>query len=250
MKQKVTAALFALMLVPVPSFADSPSTDDMKTLIPPQAINTAELTSGNKTVNADAIFGRQPLIVGEGMFIDINGMKGIYMGPNKSRFHAIGFVGQPNEASISLDTIALDIGTTVSGIDVGVGYIKANDIEDSKYWSFNAGTKVSNNVTLSGSYMKNDNSTANGYLVQATFGKIEQKGDINYAVSYRDVEDRAVNSNWVNTEAYANSKGFRATANYKVTENGTLSLYQDFTTRHDDETVKPNQFRAEFNVIF
>ncbi|MDF2928804.1 MAG: hypothetical protein K0Q75_1042 [Anaerospora sp.] len=98
--------------------------------------------------------------------------------------------------------------------------------------------------------MKNDNSTANGYLVQATFGKIEQKGDINYAVSYRDVEDRAVNSNWVNTEAYANSKGFRATANYKVTENGTLSLYQDFTTRHDDETVKPNQFRAEFNVIF
>ncbi|MDF2928803.1 MAG: hypothetical protein K0Q75_1041 [Anaerospora sp.] len=44
MKQKVTAALFALMLVPVPSFADSPSTDDMKTLIPPQAINTAELT--------------------------------------------------------------------------------------------------------------------------------------------------------------------------------------------------------------
>jgi len=84
MKQKVTAALFALMLVPVPSFAD-------KTLIPPQAINTAELTSGNKTVNAAAIFGRQPLIVGEGMFIDINGMKGIYMGPNKSRFHAIGF---------------------------------------------------------------------------------------------------------------------------------------------------------------
>lgn len=250
MKRKVTAALFSMVLVSVSSFAASSSTDEMKTLIPPKASSTTEFNSGNKTVSANAIFGRQPLIVGEGMFIDINGMKGIYMGPNKSRFHAIGFVGQPSEASISLDTIGLDIGTTVSGVDVGVGYIKANDIEDSKYWSFNAGTKVSNNVTLSGSYMKNDNSTANGYLVQATFGSIAQKGDINYAVSYRDVEERAVNSNWVTTEAYANSKGFRATANYKVTENGTLTLYQDFTTRHDDDAVKPNQFRAEFNVIF
>jgi len=240
MRRPVAAALVAAMtLITVPTFATPLNSDATK-----------ELYFGEKAAAVDVNFGRQPLIIGEGMFIDINGVKGVYVGANKSRFHAIGFVGQPSEESVALNTVALDIGATVSGVDVGVGYLKVNDIDDNKYWSFNAGTKVTNNVTLSGSYMKNDNSTANGYLVKATFGSIAQKGDVNYAVSYRDVENRAVDTNWVNTEAYANSKGFRAAANYKVTDNGTLSLYQDFTTQHDDETVKPNQFRAEFNVIF
>lgn len=241
MTRKVTVTVFTVItLVAVPVLAS------------PQTIMSAgaEGVYDEKSANPDVVFGRQPLIVGEGMFFDMNGMKSIYMGANKSRFHAIGFVSQPKQESSKLDSISLDIGTTVLGINVGVGYVKVNDIEDSKYWSFNAGTKIAEHITLSGSYMKNDKSTADGYLVQATFGNIAQKGDINYAVSYRDVEEQAVNTNWTTTEAYANSKGFRAIANYRVTENGTLSLYRDFTTRHDDETIKPNQIRAEFNVIF
>jgi len=241
MKRKVTVTVFAvIILVAVPVFAA------------PQTIvsTAANVIYDEKSANTDILFGRQPLIIGEGMFFAMNGMKSIYMGANKSRFHAIGFVSQPNQESSKLDSISLDIGATVLGVNVGVGYVKVNDMGDSKYWSFNAGTKIAERITLSGSYMKNDKSAAEGYLVQATFGNIVQKGNVNYAVSYRVVEEQAVNTDWITTEAYANSKGFRATANYRVTENGTLSLYRDFTIRYDDETIQPNQIRAEFNVIF
>lgn len=223
------------------------------------SVNMEQLYLGSKIGQVDVKIGRQPLLVGQGMIADVNGIQGVSLATSADNLTVSGFVGRSNEdndpssavSMVARDTMALDLGTSVSGINLGLGYMKTEQAgTENKYLSFSAAGKIASNVALNGAYVKNDNGDKKGYIVKATFGEVAKKGDFNYALSYRNIEAGAVDADWVTNGAYVNSKGFRVAANYKVTDNGTLSIYQDITKQQNNDTVKPNQFRAEFNVNF
>ena len=214
-------------------------------------VNMEQMYLGAKIGQMDVKIGRQPLAVGQGMIADVNGIEGISLATAANNLTVAGFVGRSNEAT-ARDTTALELGTSVSRVNLGLGYMKTEQNgAENKYLSFGADTQVTPYVNLSGTYVKNDSATdTSGYIVKATFGEVAKKGDFNYALSYRDIEAGAVDTDWVTNGAYVDSKGFRLAANYKVTNNGILSVYQDITKQNSNENIKPNQFRAEFNVNF
>lgn len=213
-------------------------------------VNMEQMYLGAKLGAVDVKVGRQPLYIGQqGLLADINGIEGVSLSTEATGLTANGFVGRSNETGIR-DTVAFNLGTKLDGVNLGVGYLKTSDDDQNKYWSFSGSTKVTNSVGLAAEYVKNDAKNADGFIVKATFGELAQKGDINYDISYRNIENNAVDANWVTNGAYADSKGIRVGVNYKATNNGTLYLYQDITKKQSDSTVKPNQFRAEFDINF
>jgi hypothetical protein len=213
-------------------------------------VNMEQLYLGAKVGATDLKVGRQPLFIGNGMLADVNGIQGVSLGTSAGDINALGFIGRSDEPAGPRDTVAFNLGTKVEDVNLGVGYMTTNDAQENKYLSFNADTKLTDKVVLSADYVKNTEAEADGYLVKATFGQVAKKGDFNYALSYRNIEDGAVDGDWVTNGAYADSKGFRVAANYKVTDNATLSVYQDITKKNSDSSEKPNQARLELNVNF
>jgi hypothetical protein len=207
------------------------------------AVNMEQMYIGAKFGQTDAKFGRQPVAVGQGMLADVNGIEGVSVSGKTGDVNLFGFGGR----SGADDVFAADATTKLGDVDFGAGYLKR---EDSKYWSVNAGTKVTDNVGLSGIYMKNNDSEANGYMVKATVGQAAKKGDFSYAVSYRDIDNGAIDGDWVTNGALANSKGVRLEAKYKPTNNATLWVYKDITKASDLPSYHPNQFRAELDLNF
>ena len=214
------------------------------------AVNMEQLYLGAKLGAVDVKVGRQPLDIGQGMLADVNGMQGVSLATTASGINLYGFAGRSQEDA-ARDTVGLKMGTSVNGVNLGAGYLTTKEeAAATKYLAFNADTNVTDKVNLSGVYVKNTTDEKDGFLVKATIGQIAKKGDINYAVSYRDIENGAVDGNWVTNGAYANSKGFRVAANYKPTDNATLSVYKDIVSVQNDDSVKPNQMRAELNINF
>ncbi len=224
-------------------------------------VNMEQMYVGAKIGATDVKIGRQPLFIGQGLTADVNGIEGISLGANEANFNAFGFIGRSNQPVYPTDvtntdpygprnTVGFNLGTKVDCVNLGIGYLNTKDTTENKYWSFNADTKIASNVKLAAEYVKNNSANANGFLVKATVGELAKKGDFNYAVSYRNIENNAVDSDWTTNGAYANSKGFRLAANYKVTDNSTLYLYKDITEKQNDSTVKPNEMRAEFDINF
>jgi hypothetical protein len=207
------------------------------------AINMEQLYIGAKLGSVDMKFGRQPLSVGQNMLADLNGIEGISAAATTGDFNVYGFAGR----SGTTDTMAANISTNVDGVNLGASYLSK---EDTKYWSVNGATKINNNIGLSGIYMNNTTDDANGFMVKATVGTVAKKGDFNYAVSYRDIENNAVDGNWVTNGALADSKGIRLETNYKLTNNANLWVYKDITRQSSNTAVHPNQFRAEIDVNF
>lgn len=228
------------------------------------SVNMEQLFLGAKLGAVDVKLGRQPLDIGQGMLADVNGIQGVSLATSTPGMDFYGFVGRSNEEvylntggvkeSGPRDTVGLKIGTRISKINLGAGYLSTKDTdatyEKNNYMSFNADSNLSEKVNLGAVFMKNTESKADGYIVKATIGQTAKKGDINYVVSYRNIEDTAVDSDWVTNGAYANSKGVRFTVNYKPTNNSTLTLYKDITKQQNDDSVKPNQMRAEWNINF
>ncbi|MDR7868174.1 MAG: hypothetical protein RIN56_15360 [Sporomusaceae bacterium] len=206
-------------------------------------VNMEQMYIGSKFGQVDAKFGRQPVSVGQNMLADVNGIQGISLAGKAGDFNLYGFGGR----SVKDDVLAASIDTKVQAIDMGAGYLKR---EDNKYWSVNAGGKVAENVGLTGIYMKNNTAKADGYMIKATVGQAANKGDFSYAVSFRDIENNAVDGDWVTNGALADSKGVRLEAKYKPTNNATLWVYQDITKKSSDASIKPNQFRAELDFNF
>lgn len=213
------------------------------------SVNMEQLYLGAKLGAVDVKVGRQPLDIGKGMLADVNGIQGVSLATSASGIDMYGFAGRSHEGATARDTVGLQMGTNVHGVNLGAGYLTTKDTVDNKYLSFNADKNVTDKVNLSGVYVKNTELEKDGYIVKATIGQVAKKGDINYAVSYRDIENGAVDGNWVTNGAYADSKGFRLAANYKPTNNSTLSVYKDIN-QENSNGQKPNQMRAELNLNF
>lgn len=227
------------------------------------SVNMEQLFLGAKLGAFDVKLGRQPLEIGQAMLADVNGIEGVSLATSTPGMDFYGFVGRSGEkvytnAGVTetgpRDTVGLKIGTRISKVNLGAGYLSTKDttntISENKYMSFSADSNLSETVNLAAVFMKNTESKNDGYIVKATVGQVAKKGDINYSLSYRNIEDTAVDGDWVTNGAYANSKGVRLTVNYKPTNNSTLTLYKDITKQENDASIKPNQMRAEWNIYF
>lgn len=217
-------------------------------------VNMEQMFIGQKMGAADIRVGRQPMGLGrQGLLADVNGVQGVSLAYSAENFNAMGIVGRSNEGpddGAARDTVGARIGTVVNGVNVDVAYMTTDQAGvENKYWSASADTKIAQNVILGGEYIKNTIAKANGFLVKATVGQLAKKHDMNYAVSYRQIEDRAVDNDWVTMGNYADSKGFRATINYKINNSAILTVFQDFTKKDSNNETK-NQFRTELNVYF
>jgi hypothetical protein len=213
------------------------------------SVNMEQMYIGAKLGQVDAIFGRQPVGIGQGMLADVNGIVGVSLAGKAGEANLYAFGGRetPTGSTQTNDVFAAKVDTKVEKLDLGAGYLKR---DANKYYSFNAGGKIADNVDLSAIYMGNDTVKANGYMVKATVGALAKKGDFNYAVSYRDIEDNAIDGDWVTNGALANSKGIRLEAKYKPTNNATVWVYKDFVEKASDPNVRPDQFRAEIDFNF
>ncbi|MBP2654345.1 MAG: hypothetical protein H6Q73_1914 [Firmicutes bacterium] len=205
-------------------------------------VNMDQMYIGTKVGAIDVKAGRQALWAGNGMLADISGIQGLSLATDTGNIGMDAFVGR----SEGTDVTAANLKTKGEAVKFGLGYLKE---ENTNYWALNADTKLTNNVVLSGNYVKNDTDNKNGFLVKATFGEAIHKGDFNYALSYRKIDDNAVKSDWTTDSAYNNSKGVRVEANYKVAENVSLNMYKDFT-KTNDSNVGMNRAKAEMTVEF
>lgn len=186
----------------------------------------------------DVKAGRQPLFLGQSGLLADDNITGVQATAKHENSTFTGFYGKDGEA-----VSAVDMATTVDGVDLGATYLK----HDSKYWGLNAGTKITDNVRINTEYVKNQDTKAKGYMAELVFGEVAKKGDINYAVSYRDIEGGAV-SGYSTDVNYNDSKGLKLSANYKVTDNATLSVYHDLADSQND--VSKNRTDIEFSVKF
>lgn len=207
------------------------------------AVNMEQAYIGAKMGQVDMKFGRQPVDIGRGMLADINGIVGVSAAASTGQFDVYGFGGR----SVNTDVLAGSVKTKLEGANLGFGFLKK---DATNFWSVDGDTNIASNVNLSGVYMANDTANAKGYIVKATVGKIAKKGDFSYAVSYRDIENNAVDGDWVTNGAFADSKGIRLEAKYKPANSTTLWVYQDITKKSSNESIKPNQFRAELDFNF
>lgn len=207
------------------------------------SVNMEQMYLGAKLGQVDATLGRQPVYIGRGMLADINGIQGFSLATNTGDVSLYGFGGR----SGNTDVLAGKIGTKLQNLNLGAGYLRK---DSTNFWSADADTQIADNVNLSGIYMKNSTAKADGFLVKATVGQAVKKGDFNYAVSYRNMDNNAVDGDWVTNGGLANSKGLRFEAKYKPTNNATLWVYQDVTKQSSDTSIHPNQFRAELDFNF
>lgn len=207
------------------------------------SVNMEQMYIGAKLGQVDAKFGRQPVYIGRGMLADINGVEGISLASNTGDVKLFGFGGR----SANTEVLAGSINGKIENLNMGAGYLRK---ENKDFWSVDADTNIANHVNLSGEYMKNTTDKADGYIVKATVGQVAQKGDFSYAVSYRNIDNNAIDDNWVTNGALANSKGLRLEAKYKPTNATTLWVYQDITKQASDTSIHPNQFRAELDFNF
>lgn len=207
------------------------------------SINIEQMYLGAKIGMVDIKAGRQPIAVGNGLLADINGIEGLSLAGNVGSLSTYGFAGR----SGSTDVIAADVKSNLDNVDVGASFLKK---ESTEYWALNANTKVADKIQLAGEYVKNDSTDRDGYLVKATIGEATKKGDFNYAVSYRNIDNGAVDADWTTNGAFADSKGFRIEANYKVGDNANLNLYKDFVEQVSDTSKHPDQARVELSVNF
>ena len=229
-------------------------------------VNMEQLYLGMKLGALDVKMGRQPLDIGQGMLADVNGIEGVSVAASTPGMDFYTFVGRSNEGVYPVDvannpdgvgprdTVGIKVGSRINKLNWGVGYLTTKDTEDTyeknKYYSLSADGNLSDHVNLGAVFVKNTEAEKDGFIIKATFGQVVKKGDVNYVLSYRKIEDKAVDADWVTNGAYADSKGFRLAVNYKPTNNSTLTLYKDITKKESDNSEKPNQMRAEWNIYF
>jgi hypothetical protein len=196
---------------------------------------------GGKLGNFDVKAGRQPLWLGKGALADVNGINGIQAATSLENIKLNGFYGKDGDNHV----VAADFGTSFKKVNFGGSYLQESDT--AKFMGINADTKITENAVMNVEYVKNTESKNDGFLAEVKFGNAVKKGDLDYSVAYRDIEDGAVSS-YSTEENYNNSEGFRVKANYKVADNATLTAYQDFTDNQSG--AKKNQTSVEFSVKF
>lgn len=189
--------------------------------------------------------GKQPLWLGKGLLADTDGTNGLKVGTNLENVKLSGFMGRDYNAGVGYNVSAADVNTSYGAVNFGASYLKK---DEQKFWGVNADTKISDNATLNVEYVKNTNSSAKGYLAEVKFGNAVKKGDMDYSVSYRNIEDGAI-SGYTTNGNYPDSKGIKLKANYKVTDNSNLAVYYDAAKTQGSNADK-KRTDLEFSVNF
>jgi hypothetical protein len=94
---------------------------------------------------------------------------------------------------------------------------------------------------LGAEYIKNRSNGKDGYIAQVASGQ--------YSFSYRDIKADAIDPAWATNYHYADSKGVRARADYKVSDNSILTIYQDIA-KNNASTVKQDITYVGFATYF
>ena len=196
---------------------------------------------GAKVDNVDVKVGRQSLAIGKGLLMDDDKFTGAQIGVDLNGAKLNTFYGKDPDAK---KTQFADVTTSFDNVNVGATYLKE---ADSKYYAVNADTKITDNAVLNVEYAKNSTDKADGYLAEVVVGQNAKKGDFQYAVSYRDVEAKALPA-YTTTGWYQDSKGFRIKGAYKVSDAATLTAYHDLSeSQNGDDHERTN---VEFAVTF
>lgn len=185
--------------------------------------------------------GKEPLFLGKGLLADTDGSNGLQVDTSVQGIKINGFIGKDSGKRLA----AGDVATAFGKVNVGASYLKK---DTTNYFGINTDAKITKNSVLNIEYVRNQESKAQGYLAEVVFGDAVKKGDMDYAISYRDIEDSAVDSAYSTDGNYNNSKGIKLKAHYKVTDNATLGVYQDLVDTQDGADKKRTE--VEFGVKF
>ncbi|HMM21922.1 MAG TPA: hypothetical protein PKA10_14480 [Selenomonadales bacterium] len=201
-----------------------------------------QLYVGFKMDNADLKLGRQPLFLGHGLLSDVNGIGGAQITTTFDNANLMGFYGRDND----VDVAAAELGTSIGDWNLGASYLDKDDT----YYGVNASTKVAPNTVLNMEYVKNNDAKASGYWAEVKVGDAVKKGDFDYSLGYVKLDEGAVDGNYVTEGNMAGNKGFRVKANYAVSDNSTLTVYQDLFKQTSNNDITKNRTDVEYEVRF
>lgn len=162
--------------------------------------------AGYQDGGLDIRAGKQPLYLGHGLLADLN-IAGIQTSLAADGYKLLGFY--------SNDVKAADATATIGEAALGATYKKQGDAT----WGVHFDTPVGQSVSLGAEYVENTDNKQHGYLAGLTSG--------HYSLSYRNIQNGAIDPAWATNYHYADSKGFRLRADYKVGLHSILTLYQD-----------------------
>jgi len=199
---------------------------------------------GIKDHGGEMKLGRQALVVNNDLLAGTSGYinpVGIEYSATLEKTKLIGFYGKDKDSQdkISAAEISADIN---KHINVGLSYMRFQN----NYFGANFDADLATNVVFGGEYVKNTDVNSKGYLAEVRFGNTKLPGSLDYAISYRDIEASAVNI-YCSDEYYSDSKGYRISADYKVSKNSTLSAYRDVTKA---KSTSANSSRTDIQLAF
>lgn len=205
---------------------------------------------GMKLTNADLKAGKQSLYLGKGLIADYDGISGFSVDANVAGVRAFALIGKEGEVAEKTTLRALDFGTKSGVVNFGGSFLQAKQSgEKYNVYGVNADTELCKDVVLSAEYVKNNTLNKDGYLAQVKFGNAVKKGDLDYYVSYRNVEEDAISEDYSTEANYADSKGFKVGTSYKVTDNAVLEASYDFA-KQESNNIDKKETRVKFTVNF
>lgn len=207
--------------------------------------NTAKLEQayiGFKFDNADLKVGKQPVFLGHGLLADVNGVSGAKISTGFEKSNLSAFSGKDGSTTVT----AVDFGSNFGDWNVGASYLKNVD----GYYGINASTKIAPNTALNVEWVKNNDKDASGYWAEVKVGNVAKKGDFAYSLGYVNLDNNAVNGGYVTEGNFADSKGFRVKAQYAVSNNSTLTVYQDLFKQTENSDITKNRTDVEYEVRF
>ncbi|MDR3561351.1 MAG: hypothetical protein P4N59_07925 [Negativicutes bacterium] len=181
---------------------------------------------GLKDYGGEIKLGRQALVFDNELLAGTSGYTnpvGLEYSSAAEKIKCNGFYGNDKNSQdkISAAEISAEISNHSS---VGLSYMRFGN----SFFGANFAMDLAANVVLFGEYVKNTDKNSKGYLAEVRFGNSKLPGSWDYAISYRDIEASAVNTD-CSDNYYADSKGYRISADYKASKNTTISAYRDIT---------------------
>lgn len=162
--------------------------------------------AGYKNGGLDIRAGKQPLYLGHGLLADLN-VSGVQASLTSGSYKLLSFY--------STNVKAADATVTIGESSLGATFKKQGDAT----WGVHFDTPVGKSVSLGAEYVENTDNKQHGYIVALTSG--------HYSLSYRNIQNGAINAEWATNYHYADSKGFRIRADYKIGMRSILTFYQD-----------------------
>lgn len=187
---------------------------------------------GFRQSNLDFRAGKQWVYLGKGLQADVN--------VNRVLQASATFPGSKLTTFISPDLKALDLHSATTG-KINVGFSYKNKSKDAgsvshngadysssennadRSWALYYDASLTGKLTLGGVYVLND-SGRHGFMTELKAGS--------YSLSYRNVQTDAIDSAWATSGVFADSRGFRARADWKISKYSILTIYRDMAKNH------------------